>query len=83
MRLSVPGNQTVPRAELVAVCVVLEIATAPLIEIITDAAYIIRGVLRGPNFSARPNWDLWRRFWAAVDARGGIEKVNFRKINSH
>ena len=39
LALSVPGKQTVPRAELVAVCRVLELARQPQIEIVTDALY--------------------------------------------
>ena len=38
------NRQTVPRAELTAVCIVLETARQDHIHIVVDAAYILRGV---------------------------------------
>ena len=61
----------------------LEFATQPQIEIITDAPYIIKGFRRGRNITKSQNWDLWRRFWLAIDKRGGPRTVKFVKIKSH
>ena len=61
----------------------VEIATAPHIEIVVYAAYIVKGFSKGPNISARPNWDLWRTFWLAVKARWGLSTTQFMKINPH
>ena len=67
------GRQTVPRAELTAVCVVLELSRKDYITIIIDATYILRGVARGPaqgRLSASA--DLWNRFWKAVRHYGTL-----------
>ena len=82
LAMSVPGRQTVPRAELIAVCRVLELAKQPLIEIVTDANYIIKGFRRGPFITKSYNWDLWRRFWLAIEKRGGPRTVKMYKIKS-
>jgi len=80
----VSGNQTVPRAELTAVCIILGIAAAPLITIIVDAIYIIKGFERGPRrVLLYANADLWGRFWELVQGRGGPKSVKFNKIKSH
>ena len=47
MTALVPGQQTVPRAELLAVTIVLEVAKKPNIKIIVDASYLIRGMAKG------------------------------------
>ena len=81
---SVDGAQTVPRAELTAACLALEANRSPHLTLIVDASYIIRGFMRGPRNLARfSNPDLWARFWAAVQKRGGRDTLTFEKVKSH
>ena len=81
---SVDGAQTVPRAELTAACLALEVNRAPHLTLIVDASYIIRGFIRGPRNLARfSNPDLWARFWTAVQKRGGRDTLTFEKVKSH
>ena len=72
---TVGGEQTVPRAELSAVCAILAYATQPFITIVVDATYILRGFFRGPrNISSYSNPDLWTIFWERIQKRGGATR---------
>ena len=66
------GPQTVPRAELTAICILLECVVTKQIEIVVDADYIFKGIhrgRRGTNLGC--HIDLWTRFWDLIDQRGG------------
>ena len=53
-----------------SMCLALAVAVAPLITIIVDASYILRGVARGRKKTAFfSNPDLWDRFWGLVSKR--------------
>ena len=70
-----PGpGQSVPRAELFAVCEVLRGAVPPL-TIHTDHEAILTGMQQGREGTAcasHPNADLWRIFWHRILDLGGI-----------
>ena len=80
---SVPGAQTVPRAELLAVILVLELCRGDL-HIITDCLYVSKWAQRPPSREkvfAASNGDLWHRYWTARDAYQG--RVRWSKIAAH
>ena len=70
-----PGPvQTVPRAELWAICEALARALGA-IRIHTDHKPIVDGLLHGKEWAlvpARVNADLWRRLWYLIDDLGGL-----------
>ena len=71
---TLPGPvQTVPRAEMFAVCEVLRLAVLPL-HVHTDHLPIVDGLKRGRAWClavARNNADLWRELWHRIDELGG------------
>ena len=72
-----PGSvQTVPRAELLAVVLVLEVTDPNPVHVTTDAWLVVLGVRGGVGWGQRSNnFDLWERFWVAVEAKGGVNNV--------
>ena len=70
-----PGPiQTVPRAELHAICEALARTVGP-IRIHTDHKPTVDGLLHGREWACCPtrvNADLWRRVWFLLDDLGGL-----------
>jgi ribonuclease HI len=81
---TVEGRQTVPRAELTAVCIVLALARQSHIFIFIDASYVFNGLKKGAAKSSEGvNGELWVRFWELLKHRGGRASVTFTKVKSH
>ena len=82
----VPGRQTVPRAEIWAVLmVILEWDGSHDLQIITDASYTIQGMdaLARRKNGRGPNRDIWRLIYAALDAKQGSVELTVTKVKSH
>jgi ribonuclease HI len=74
------GPQTVPRAELQALCWLLA-HTVGDITVAIDAHYVIKGFKRGPNAFHASHQDLWRQVWHKVQGRRG--KIQIVWVKSH
>ena len=82
-----PGPlQSVPRAELFAVCIALLYSVGPVC-IFMDHKNIVDQAEKGEAFTTSPghaNADLWRWFWHLVDDRGGLgPSLRLKWIKSH
>jgi hypothetical protein len=78
-RGALPGrNQTVPIAELWALCRLAEL-TAGNLDVAIDASYVVKGWKRGPQWHHRTNQSLWNRLWLAVQNRAGDLEVTWSK----
>ena len=86
MASKVPGRQTVPRAEIWAVLMVLMVwdGTHDL-TIITDASYTVRGMedLARRKNSRGPNRDLWTLIYPQRDKKVGVGVLSVVKVKSH
>ena len=74
------GDQTVPRAELSALCWLAQ-HTDGDIEVAIDAKYVIRGFRKGPMGIHEYHLDLWEQLWAHMQARQGTISTTW--IKSH
>ena len=82
----VPGRQTVPRAEIwVVLMVLLEWDGSHDLQIITDASYTVQGMdaLSRRKNGRGPNRDIWRLIYAALDAKQGSGVLIITKVKSH
>ena len=82
-----PGPiQTVPRAELYAICEALARTVGP-IRIHTDHKPIVDGLLHGREWARSPNRvnaDLWKRLWFLLDDIGGANvQIVWVKAHQH
>ena len=83
-----PGpDQSVPRAELFAICEALRVALPPL-TIHTDHEAILTGMQQGQDGTTtdtHPNADLWRIFWHRARDLGGIgqDSVTIKWVPGH
>eukprot|EP00959_Pyramimonas_sp_CCMP1952_P359819 7534294-Pyramimonas_sp.AAC.1 len=70
-----PGHQqSVPRAELYAVIQALRHGMLPM-HIRTDCLGTVEDIMSGPEqctHPRRPNCDLWRLLWQAIQDHGGL-----------
>jgi hypothetical protein len=73
-------EQTVPRAELLAVIRLAEATEGDLVVWCGNWA-TVQGVCKGPKALHEANTDLWERFWGARLARQGLFAV--KKIKAH
>ena len=72
MASKVPGRQTVPRAEIWAVLMVLMVwGGAYDLQIVTDASYTVQGMdaLARRKNGRGPNRDIWQLRYAELDAK--------------
>ncbi|CAE8582441.1 unnamed protein product, partial [Polarella glacialis] len=76
----VQGTQTVPRAELQAL-VWLAQNTSGTVDVAIDAAYVVKGVAKGPRFVHDNHMDLWSALWSAM--RNRVGKINAFWTKSH
>ena len=76
IRGPIAGLQTVPRAELTALCLLLE-STSGFVPVVTDSKYVFDGFHAGPNVARTCNKDLWDRLWAAYRKRVDIIKLDW------
>ena len=69
-RGSVPGKQTVPRAELMALVTLTEnIHVAGNYEVRVDAQYLLTSMASPTRGKRWKNWDFWTRFFWARDQK--------------
>ena len=64
------GEQTVPRAELSALCWLAQHTEGDL-QVAVDAKYVIRGFEKGPTGKFEYHQDLWEQLWAHIPTRQG------------
>lgn len=86
MASKVPGRQTVPRAEIWAVLMVLLVWYGTFdLTIITDASYTGQGMddLARRKNSRGPNRDIWQLIYAELDAKAGGGLLTITKVKSH
>ena len=78
---ALPGwEQTVPRAELMAVILALELASqCSPVHIVTDASTVSSGI--DTRRKGGGNWDLWSRVWQLTERKKLRLTVN--KVTSH
>ncbi|CAE8605518.1 unnamed protein product [Polarella glacialis] len=76
----VQGTQTVPRAELQAL-VWLAQNTSGTVDVAIDAAYVVKGVAKGPRFVHDNHMDLWSALWSAM--RNRVGKINAFWTKAH
>lgn len=82
----VPGRQTVPRAEIWAVLMVLLVWDGAYdLAIITDASYTVKGMegLARLKNSRGPNRDIWTLIYAQLDSKGGGGILSVVKVKSY
>ena len=78
----VPGEQTVPRAELWAAIVLMTRCNANAVARFgIDAAYVTQGVGNRQKLVKGSNGDLWDIFFIILDMR--TAETNFYKVASH
>ena len=77
---SVPGGQTVPRAELYAL-VELVRSTEGFVEVLIDSSYAVEGYAKGPVHHQSANQDLWDNLWRSLEGRR--EGVLVTKVAAH
>ena len=77
---SIPGGQTVPRAELYALVELAE-STEGFVEILVDSSYVVEGYAKGPGHHQSANQDLWDNLWRSLEGRR--EGVLVTKVAAH
>ena len=76
-------RQTVPTAELFALCAALRRAGA--VRIASDCQLVVDGIGKGQDYGdhpTRPARELWHKVWCEV-ARFGRQNVQARKVKAH
>ena len=86
MASKVPGRQTVPRAEIWAVLMVLLVWGGTYdLTVITDASYTVQGIddLARRKNGRGPNRDIWQLIYAELDSKAGGGVLTITKVKSH